>query len=110
MSSYVASPCQRACGLDPKTGRCQGCLRTANEIFFWTSLKPAEQRKALRRFERHRAAQLRKKALRLEKLGLPVPEAKKLEPYWESSLAAPNETPPAEGEGSVAKRQMRKRS
>ncbi len=40
----VASPCVSRCRLDPGTGRCVGCLRTADEIAAWGSLDAAGQR------------------------------------------------------------------
>ena len=52
------SPCVDVCRLDPKTGWCLGCGRTANEIGAWSKLTP---------FRRSRLE--RELARRLVKLG-----------------------------------------
>lgn len=31
----VASPCNQVCEIDPASGYCRGCLRTADEIMAW---------------------------------------------------------------------------
>ena len=36
----VQSPCIDVCRLDPKTGWCLGCGRTAAEVGEWTKLTP----------------------------------------------------------------------
>ena len=36
----LPSPCIDVCRLDPKTGWCLGCGRTAGEIGEWTKLTP----------------------------------------------------------------------
>ena len=53
---HVPSPCIRVCWVDPRTGLCAGCLRTLDEIAFWSQLDEADKRAvwaelALRRVE-----------------------------------------------------------
>lgn len=43
----VSSPCTGVCFLDPASGLCAGCLRTADEIAAWPTLDGAA-RQALR--------------------------------------------------------------
>ncbi len=40
----VASPCIDICRLDPRTGWCEGCLRTLDEIAAWGGLDDAARR------------------------------------------------------------------
>jgi uncharacterized protein len=42
----VESPCIRLCRLDPESGLCLGCLRTADEITAWGEA-PDSQRLAI---------------------------------------------------------------
>ena len=44
MVERIVSPCIGVCVLDPVTGFCQGCLRTADEIMAWPSADGATQR------------------------------------------------------------------
>ncbi len=44
----VASPCIDVCAIDPRTGWCQGCLRTIDEIAAWGALDEATKREVLR--------------------------------------------------------------
>ncbi len=44
----VASPCIDVCAIDPRTGWCQGCLRTIDEIAAWGVLDDAMKREVLR--------------------------------------------------------------
>lgn len=44
----VATPCTKVCVLDPQSGLCRGCSRTAAEIGGWLSFS-AEQRAAIMR-------------------------------------------------------------
>lgn len=39
----VSTPCIRVCLLDPETGLCEGCGRTADEIAGWGRLGEAER-------------------------------------------------------------------
>ena len=43
----VASPCIKACKLDPATGLCGGCLRTLDEIVRWADASDPERRRIL---------------------------------------------------------------
>jgi uncharacterized protein len=43
------SPCIDVCRMNSKTGLCEGCLRTLDEIAAWSTLSPAEKRAVLER-------------------------------------------------------------
>ena len=43
------SPCIDVCRIDEKTGWCEGCLRTIDEIATWGALDPATRRDILDR-------------------------------------------------------------
>jgi uncharacterized protein len=45
----VASPCTNICQLDPRTGWCQGCRRTMDEISRWPHANDDERRAILAR-------------------------------------------------------------
>ena len=49
------SPCIDICRLDPKTGWCLGCGRTAAEIGEWLKLTPFRRRRLEREFARRLA-------------------------------------------------------
>jgi uncharacterized protein len=40
----VASPCNKVCRIDARTGWCEGCLRTLHEIGAWSQLDDADKR------------------------------------------------------------------
>ncbi len=40
----VPSPCIDVCRMDPRTGWCEGCARTIDEIAQWASLDDAAKR------------------------------------------------------------------
>jgi len=40
----VPSPCNSVCRVDPASGRCEGCLRTLDEIAGWSQLGDAGKR------------------------------------------------------------------
>lgn len=40
--SAVPSPCINVCRMDPR-GRCEGCLRTIDEIAGWSTMSDAEK-------------------------------------------------------------------
>ncbi len=40
---YIPSPCVDVCRIDQKTGLCEGCFRTLDEICAWTRLSDAER-------------------------------------------------------------------
>lgn len=41
--SRASTPCIRVCLLDPETGLCEGCGRTAAEIGSWNGMSEAER-------------------------------------------------------------------
>ena len=43
----VASPCTNVCRIDRRSGFCEGCLRTADEIMRWPYAGESEQRAML---------------------------------------------------------------
>lgn len=44
MNAPVPSPCISICRMDPKTGWCEGCLRTIDEIAAWSRLDDEAKR------------------------------------------------------------------
>jgi len=40
----VASPCNSVCRMDARTGWCEGCLRTLDEIADWSVMDDDEKR------------------------------------------------------------------
>ena len=44
MSAPVASPCINVCKMDETTGWCTGCLRTLDEIAWWSQLDDEDKR------------------------------------------------------------------
>ena len=51
----VASPCNNVCKVDVRTGWCEGCLRTLDEIASWSVLDDAEKRAVWTVLEQRRA-------------------------------------------------------
>jgi uncharacterized protein len=43
-SPAVASPCVNVCKMDARTGWCEGCLRTLDEIAVWSALSDDDRR------------------------------------------------------------------
>jgi uncharacterized protein len=43
----VASPCVNVCRMDAKSGYCDGCRRSLDEIASWSIYTPAEKRAVL---------------------------------------------------------------
>ena len=43
----VASPCISVCAIDPRTGLCEGCFRTLDEIACWSAFAADEKRAVL---------------------------------------------------------------
>lgn len=43
-SAPVPSPCNSVCRVNARSGLCEGCLRTLDEIAGWGQLPPAGQR------------------------------------------------------------------
>jgi len=52
----VASPCIKVCRLDPRSGVCEGCYRTADEIARWLTASEDEQREILEAVARRQQA------------------------------------------------------
>ena len=52
----VPSPCIDVCRMDARTGLCEGCLRTLDEIAAWAALTDAMKREVLANIEARRAA------------------------------------------------------
>jgi uncharacterized protein len=40
----VASPCTEVCRIDPRTGWCEGCHRSIDEIAGWSTLSDDQKR------------------------------------------------------------------
>ncbi|WP_189677750.1 DUF1289 domain-containing protein [Sphingomonas glacialis] len=41
----MRSPCVELCGFDARTGWCQGCGRTREEVRRWRNLRPGDARR-----------------------------------------------------------------
>ncbi|NNG03973.1 MAG: DUF1289 domain-containing protein [Inquilinus sp.] len=52
----IPSPCIAVCELDPRSGRCLGCLRTPEEIGAWPTADDAERLEILGRLKLRRRA------------------------------------------------------
>ena len=52
----VASPCIDVCRMDRRTGLCEGCLRTIDEIAAWGALTESMKREVLANIAAGRAA------------------------------------------------------
>ena len=44
MAEPVPSPCNSVCRMSPRTGLCEGCLRTIDEIAAWSRMEEHEKR------------------------------------------------------------------
>ena len=51
----VLSPCTNVCRMDTRTGWCEGCWRTIDEIAAWAALDDAARRAVLARIAARRA-------------------------------------------------------
>ena len=51
----VASPCVNVCSIDARTGWCEGCLRTIDEIAAWGTMDDDDKRAVWQRLEQRRA-------------------------------------------------------
>jgi len=51
----IESPCDGDCVIDARTGYCNGCMRTLEELARWGMMTPGEKRKLLAVLERRRA-------------------------------------------------------
>ena len=47
MSSAIESPCILVCSIEPSTGLCWGCGRTAAEIGAWSLMAPEGRREVM---------------------------------------------------------------
>ncbi|TXC66892.1 DUF1289 domain-containing protein [Piscinibacter aquaticus] len=45
MSSAVPSPCISVCKMDARSGWCEGCLRTIDEIAGWSTMDDGAKRR-----------------------------------------------------------------
>jgi hypothetical protein len=52
----IASPCIDVCRIDPRSGWCEGCLRTIDEIAAWGALAETQKREVWKRLPARRAA------------------------------------------------------
>lgn len=52
----VASPCINVCRMNERSGLCEGCLRTLDEIALWSQLDDAVKREVWALIEQRRAA------------------------------------------------------
>lgn len=52
----VLSPCISVCRMNARTGLCEGCLRTIQEIAAWGSLPDEARLRVIETIERRRAA------------------------------------------------------
>ncbi|MEO8057429.1 MAG: DUF1289 domain-containing protein [Burkholderiales bacterium] len=52
----VASPCTSVCRMDARTGWCEGCLRTLDEIAAWSDLDDANKRRVWQLLDQRRAS------------------------------------------------------
>jgi predicted Fe-S protein YdhL (DUF1289 family) len=43
----IASPCNKVCTIDPRSGLCRGCGRTLDEIARWGSLADSERQRIM---------------------------------------------------------------
>ncbi len=56
MTAPVASPCINICQMEEASGWCRGCLRTLDEIAFWSVLDDDDKRAVLAELARRRQA------------------------------------------------------
>jgi predicted Fe-S protein YdhL (DUF1289 family) len=54
MTAPAASPCINICQMDETSGLCSGCLRTLDEIAFWSVLDEEDKRQVWRQLEARR--------------------------------------------------------
>jgi uncharacterized protein len=52
----VASPCTSVCRMDARTGWCEGCLRTLDEIAAWSGFDDADKRHVWLLLDQRRAS------------------------------------------------------
>lgn len=51
----VPSPCTNVCRIDPRSGWCEGCRRTLDEIAAWGMMDDAQRRAVWLQLDRRRA-------------------------------------------------------
>ena len=51
----IDSPCTKVCAIDARTGWCEGCLRSLDEIAAWGALSSAERQAVWARLAERRA-------------------------------------------------------
>lgn len=51
----VNSPCVNICKMDARSGLCEGCLRTIDEIAVWSVLSDDDKRAVVAELEQRRA-------------------------------------------------------
>ena len=56
MPSSVPSPCISICRMDPRSGWCEGCLRTIDEIAGWSVMDDDEKRRVWQLLPQRREA------------------------------------------------------
>jgi len=56
----VASPCTSVCEIDARSGYCQGCFRTLDEIAAWSVLDAAGKKAVLAALPARRAEQAKR--------------------------------------------------
>ena len=66
MSAGVASPCINVCRMDERSGWCEGCLRTIDEIAAWSVLPDDAKRALLATLPQRRVEWRRLRAARPE--------------------------------------------
>ncbi len=52
----IASPCIGVCAIEPRSGWCNGCLRTIDEIAAWGALDSRARREIWKRLPARRVA------------------------------------------------------
>lgn len=48
----LESPCVGICVIEPRSGYCEGCLRTLAEIASWSTCSPAERERTMSSLDR----------------------------------------------------------
>jgi len=56
-ATAVPSPCISVCNMNAKTGWCEGCHRTIDEIAGWSRMSDAEKNAVWAQLERRRSAE-----------------------------------------------------
>lgn len=56
MASSVPSPCISVCRMDARSGWCEGCMRTLDEIAGWSTMDDADKRRVWRVLPQRREA------------------------------------------------------